>query len=332
MAVFRMAAFRAAHLLTIGTPGSMNIATRYRPPRLSAVLRSSLPVRSTGGVASSETIVIEPQPAWRFLNLRELWTARALIGLLVWRDIKVRYKQTLLGIGWVVVQPLLTTGVFALVFSLLMGEGNQPGVPSVPYAVSTFCAMLPWQLFARAMGQAGTSLVSNRALITKVYFPRLVLPLAATLAALADGVVVLGALLLMMGGHRLLPGAQVLLLPLFTLLVLSTALGAGLWLAAFSAMFRDFQNLMPLAIRLGMLISPVAYSMQSMQDRLSASAKLIYCLNPMVAAIEGFRWALLGQGVVTVQVVVPAALTSTVLLLTGIVYFRHTERMVTDIV
>jgi len=280
----------------------------------------------------AEVVVIEPQNGWAGLPLRELWRARELIHLLVWRDIKVRYKQTLLGAAWVILQPLLTTGAFTLVFSVLLGPGNEPSSVGVPYVLATFCGMLPWQLFARALGKVSESLIANRAVITKVYFPRLVFPIAGTAAAMADVAVVSLPLALLMLYFRVLPGWQIISLPVFTLLALAAALGAGLWLAALSARYRDFLNLLPVALRLGLLVSPVAYSATMMVERLHPSAALCYCLNPMVTVIEGFRWALLSGPPPTWTMVLPAVLVTCTLLTTGLIYFRRTERVVTDVV
>lgn len=277
-------------------------------------------------------VVIEPKPAWRLLDVAELWHCRELVFFLVWRDLKVRYKQTLLGAAWAIIQPLLTTGVFAVLFGVLMGRGNEPTVPGVPYVLSTFCAMLPWQLFSRALSQSGDSLIANRALITQVYFPRLIIPLSATLAALVDAAAALSVMILMMSYYHVAPTWSFAALPLFALLAVATALGAGLWISSLSAWYRDFKNIMPFVIRTGMLISPVAYTVSSLQVRLPEWAQWLYCLNPMVAVIEGFRWAVLGRSSISLALIAPSVLISLVMLLSGLTYFRRAERLVTDVI
>lgn len=272
-------------------------------------------------------VVIEPRPAWRPLELAEVWRYRDLLYMLSAREIQVRYKQTILGAAWAILQPLMTTGIFAVLFALLMGKGNEPTVPGVPYVVSTFCAMLPWQLFSSSLTQSSGSLVANARLLTKVYFPRLVLPLAAVLSALADFAVGLVALLLLMLALGVGFSVKVLALPVFVLVVLCAALAAGLTLSALSAMYRDFRYLVPVIVQVGLFASPVVYTSASL--KLPAWAEAVYSLNPMVGAIEGFRWALLGGALPTLW---PSITATIVLLIVGAFSFRRMEREFADVI
>jgi lipopolysaccharide transport system permease protein len=278
-------------------------------------------------------LIIRPRPGWRPVDLAELWHYRELLWFLAARDVKVRYKQTVLGAAWAVIQPLLTMVVFSLLFELLMGRGGKPTVPGVPYSVSTFAALLPWQLFANAMGNAGNSLVANQNLITKVYFPRLIVPLSAVLAGLVDFAVAFGVLVVMMACFGIMPSWEVVFLPAFILLAVLSALAAGLWLSALNAIYRDFRYTIPFLIQAGMFVSPVIYTSQSVLAKLPKWAQVIYGLNPMASVIEGFRWALLPDAPFPPPLLMAVSTVMVVLLVIGgLFYFRRMERSFADVV
>ncbi len=273
---------------------------------------------------------IQPSRAWVPLNLREVWQYRDLLILLAVRDIKVRYKQAVLGMAWAVLQPLLIMLVFNLLFGLLMGASNKPSPQGIPYAVSTLCATVPWMLFATSLSQAGNSVISERRLITKVYFPRLIVPLAPILAALVDFGIGLGLLLVVMLGYGLVPTMAVLVLPLFVLFAVLAALSVALWLAALNAMYRDVRYAIPMIVQCWMFVSPVIYATERLH--LPPWALAVYGLNPMVGVIEGFRWALLGAPAPSAPLLLASTSAVVVLLIGGLFYFRRMERTFADLV
>jgi lipopolysaccharide transport system permease protein len=226
--------------------------------------------------------LIDSRSRWFQLDLPELWRYRELLFFFTWRDIKVRYKQTELGVLWVVIQPLFTTGIFVVLFGLLMGRGNEPTMPGVPYALSTFCAMLPWQFFAESLTRSGNSLVTAQNIITKIYFPRLILPLSGVLSAMVDFAIAAVALGIMMGVYGVWPSWALLTLPLFVLFAAIAALAVGLWLSALAAIYRDFLYVQPFLIRVGMYVSPVIYATANLKEKLPDWALAVYALNPMV--------------------------------------------------
>jgi len=306
---------------------------------------TTLPARRTTPPADSEQrepaapsangqppLVIVPTHGWRSVDFREVWRYRELLGLLAWRQVTVRYKQTILGATWAVIQPLMTTGLFAGLFGLLMGRGNEPTMPGVPYIVSTFCAMLPWQLFANSVGQAGNSLITNRAMIQKIYFPRLILPFSTVLAALVDFGVALIALVVLMLCYGVVPTWAVLTLPLFIALAVIASLAVGLWLSALSAIYRDFRYVIPFIVQLGMFVSPVVYATASIRGKLPDWAFVLYGLNPMAGVIEGFRWALLGTSDPPGLLLVLSAAMTALILLAAMYYFRRMERTFADVI
>jgi lipopolysaccharide transport system permease protein len=253
---------------------------------------------------------------------RDLWRYRELLGFLAWRDIKIRYKQTVLGAAWALIQPAVTLVVFTFVFDHLakMPSGN------APYVLLVMAGLLPWQLFANALSSASGSLVSNTHLISKVYFPRLVVPLSALAVALVDFLIVCALYAVLCAWFSFWPDWRVLFLPLFTLLGLLAALGAGLWLTALTVRFRDFRYIVPFLLQLGVFLSPVGFSTSNVPNH-----RLLFSLNPMVAVIDGFRWCLLRGD----QPILPASLAiglvvTTLLLVTGLWYFRRTERSFAD--
>jgi lipopolysaccharide transport system permease protein len=278
------------------------------------------------------TTIIRPTQGWRAIDLREVWRFRGLLFALTWREITIRYKQTILGATWAIIQPLMTTGVFAVLFGLLMGRGKEPTVPGIPYVVSTFCAMLPWQLFAHSLNQSGMSLVTHNHMISKIYFPRLILPFSAVLAALVDFAVGLVALVGLMFWYGVSPSWSALLLPLFMLLAVTASLAAGLWLSALTAIYRDFRYVIPFIAQFGMFVSPVVYAASSLQGRLPDWALVLYGLNPMVSVIEGFRWALLGTASPPGLMFLASLAMTFVFLVGGMFYFRRMERTFADVI
>ncbi|HEX5065606.1 MAG TPA: ABC transporter permease [Myxococcota bacterium] len=275
---------------------------------------------------------IEAPRGWMPLELGELWRSRELAVHLALRDIQIRYKQSLLGVGWAVLQPLLTTGIFAVLFSLLLGPRGLPTPDGIPYAVSTFCALAPWQLFATSLTASGRSVAASQQLVTKVYFPRLLIPLAPVLSALVDFAVTFAVLLVMLLVCGITPGPAVLALPLFVALAALTALAASLWLSALNAVYRDVQLIIPFLVQIWMYATPVVYTTESVMRDQPAWVRALYGLNPMASVVEGFRWALLGtappQGALLAGSLAMVAL----LLVGGAFYFRRMERVFADLV
>jgi len=280
--------------------------------------------------ASASAVVIRPQTGWIPIGLSELWRYRELVGFLALRDIRVRYKQSALGASWAVLQPLLTLAVFTGLFGALLGPDRLPRAPGVSYALSTFCALVPWQLFARAVSAGSDSVVVNQALVTKVYFPRLAVPLAPVLAALVDFALAFGVLLAMLAWAGLAPGAAAIALPLLVLLTVAAALGVALWLSAVNALYRDVRLALPFLVQLWMLVTPVVYTAQSVLNGTPDWLVLAYALNPMVGVVEGFRWALLGGGQPPTLLLAASALTTTLVLASGLIVFRRLERHFAD--
>jgi lipopolysaccharide transport system permease protein len=277
---------------------------------------------STG--TSIPSFQIEPSTRWPSIDLRELWEYRELLYFLTWRDIKVRYKQTALGATWAVIQPLFMMLVFSLFF------GRLAAVPSdgLPYPVFTFCGLLPWQLFAHALTQSSNSLVGSQNLITKVYFPRLVVPISAVLGGLIDFAIALVILFAMLFLYGLVPGWQIVALPGLILLAVLAALAVGLWLAALNVQYRDVRYTIMFLVQFWLFATPVAYPSSIVPEKWRA----LYGLNPMVGVVDGFRWALLGKpespGIpLLVSVIVVFAL-----LIGGLYYFRRLEQQFADIV
>jgi lipopolysaccharide transport system permease protein len=267
---------------------------------------------------------IEAARRWPSLDLRELWAYRELLYFLAWRDVKVRYKQAALGMAWAIVQPLLTMIVFTLVFK------NVANVPSdgLPYSIFAFAALLPWTLFAGALTRSVTSLVGQAHLISKVYFPRLLIPFSATLSGLVDFAISCLMLAAMMFWFGIVPTKGLLLLPVFILLVMVAALSTGLWLSALNVKYRDVGHAIPFIVQLWMFASPVAYPVSVVPERW----RLIYSLNPMAGVIEGFRWALLGKEQPELGVIAITTVMIVILFLGGLVYFKRMEETFADVV
>ncbi len=294
---------------------------------MAATSPDSLPL-AEGGSA----IVIEPHRGWVPVDLPELWRYRELIGFLALRDLKVRYKQSVLGVGWAVLQPLVTMVVFTLLFGLLLGRGGMPAPEGIPYAISTYCALVPWQLFATSLTTSGDSLVANQTLITKVYFPRLVAPIAPILAALVDFVLAFAVLLGMMAWFGIAPGWGLALLPLLVLLTVATALSVSLWLSALNALYRDVRHALPFLAQTWMFATPVVYTTESVFGGTSEWLRFAYELNPMAGVVEGFRWALLGGAEPPWAAMMSSAAIVSLLLVGGAYFFRRMERRFADLV
>jgi lipopolysaccharide transport system permease protein len=268
--------------------------------------------------------VIQPTHGWRSLRLRELWEYRELLFFLTWRDILIRYKQAVLGAAWALLQPFLTMVVFTVIFGALVGVKSGP----VPYALFTIAGLLPWNLFAGALQRSGTSLVSNSNLLTKVYFPRLVMPISGVITGLVDFLIGMCVLAAVMVYYGVTPTWYALLLPLFVILALITSLAVSLWLAALNVLYRDVQYIIPFIIQLGLFISPVIYSPTSVP---AGPWRIIYGLNPMAGVLQGFRWALFGGAPPGGLLAIAVAVT-TLILIGGFYYFRRMERMFADVV
>jgi lipopolysaccharide transport system permease protein len=267
---------------------------------------------------------IEPSRGWVSLHLDDLWDYRGLLYFLIWRDVKVRYKQTTLGVAWAVLQPLLTMAVFTIFF------GRLAKIPSngVPYPLFAFAGLLPWQLFAFSISEAAHSLVASQNLIKKVYFPRLVIPIGTVLAGLLDFAVGFVLLLAMMVYYRIPLTAGIFLLPVFLLLAISTALAVGIWLSALNVQFRDVRHTIGFLTQFWMFATPVAYPSSLIPEKWRA----LYGLNPMAGVVEGFRWALLGTKTSPGPMILISSLAVLILLTGGLIYFRRTERTFADVV
>jgi lipopolysaccharide transport system permease protein len=269
-------------------------------------------------VLAPQVIRIEPSRGWVSLGLGELWAYRELLYFLVWRDIKVRYKRTVLGGVWAILQPFMTMVVFSLFF------GKLARMPSdgVPYPIFSYAGLVPWTLFASSLAQSTDSLVGSANLIKKVYFPRLVIPLAAVLSATVDFLFAFAVLLGMMAFYGIMPTAKITFVPLFLLLVLITSLGVGLWLSAMNIHFRDVRYTIPFIIQLWMFATPVIYP----SSILPGAWRTFYGLNPMAGVIESFRWVLLGSGPRPEAMILFSSLVSVALLASGAFYFRRMEK------
>jgi lipopolysaccharide transport system permease protein len=267
---------------------------------------------------------IEPSRGWVSLRLREIWRYRELLYFLTWRDIKVRYKQTVLGASWAILQPFLTMVVFTLFFGGLANIGSD----GVPYPIFSYAALVPWTFFANSLNQAANSLVSSANLITKVYFPRLIIPVATVLSGVVDFSLAFLVLIGMMLFYGISPTVAVFWLPAFLLLAFATALGVGLWLAAINAQFRDVRYVMPFIVQFWLFISPVIYPASEIPE----AWRSLYAVNPMVGVIEGFRWALLGTTTAPGPMILVSGIVAAVTLVSGSFYFRRLERVFADLI
>jgi len=267
---------------------------------------------------------IEPSSGWVSLRLQELWEYRELLYFLIWRDVKVRYKQTLLGAGWAIIQPVFTMLVFSLFF------GRLAKVPSdgIPYPLFSYTALVPWTFFAQGLAQSSDSLVGSSNLIKKIYFPRLAIPVGTVCAGMIDFALAFGVLILLSLSYGIRPTVNVLWLPLFVLLALVTALGVGLWLSAFNVKYRDVKYVVPFFTQIWMFATPIAYP----SSLLSGKWRVVYGLNPMAGVVEAFRWALLGAKTAPTAMIVLSWLAALAILVSGAYYFRRMEKSFADVV
>lgn len=274
--------------------------------------------------SDSLTLRIAPPKGWWDLHLGELWQSRELVYFFVWRDIKIRYKQTAIGAAWAVLQPFLAMVVFTLFF------GKLAHIPSggIPYPVFYYSALLPWLYFAASVQAATNTIVENQRVITKVYFSRLALPISSVLSGLMDFGVGFVLFLFMMIYYGIRPGIPLLLFPCFLLLAVLTALGVGLWLSAMNAIYRDVRYVVPFLVQFWLFASPVAYSSSLVPEKW----RWLYGLNPMAGVIEGFRWSLSGQGTPPGRMVLVSAVIVLFLVASGLIYFQKMETTVADVV
>lgn len=268
---------------------------------------------------------IEPSKGWVSLKLHELWEYRELLYFLTWRDIKVRYKQTVLGAAWAIIQPFMTMVVFSLFF------GRLAQIPSdgVPYPIWSYAALVPWTFFATGLTMSSNSLVGSANLIKKVYFPRLVIPIATVLSGAVDFVLAFIVLIFMMLFFGIVPTSNVVFLPLFLLLAFVTSLGVGLWLSAMNVQFRDVRYTVPFLTQFWLFATPIAYPSSLIEDE---TLRAIYGINPMAGVVEGFRWALLGTDTAPGPVIVVSTIAALVLFISGLFYFRRMEKTFADVV
>lgn len=269
-------------------------------------------------------LVIEPSRGWRGLDLRGLWEYRELLGFLVWRDLKVRYRQTLVGAAWAVLHPLLTLAVLTVIFGVVAQMPSE----GYPYTLFVYCGLVPWIYFSGALSLASTSLVGDASLLTKVYFPRLVIPVAAVIRPLAELGLSLAAVIGLAAWMGVVPTWRLLTLPVFVLFATVTALAVTVWLSALHVHYRDVGYMVPLLVQLWMFVSPVAYPVSLVPERW----RPLYSLNPIAGVIEGFRWAVLGKTSPALDVVAASAVGVAVLLAGGLVVFRRLERSFADVV
>ncbi|MFG0262608.1 MAG: ABC transporter permease [Novipirellula sp. JB048] len=271
-----------------------------------------------------EVIRIQPAQGWMPLRLGELWEYRELLYFLTWRDIKVRYKQTLLGAAWAIIQPLSTMVVFTLFF------GKLAKIPSdgVPYPIFSFAALVPWTFFANAVAASSNSLVQGSNLLKKVYFPRLALPISTVLGGIVDFALAFSVLLLMMLYFGILPSWNILVLPFLLLLAFMTSLGVGLWLSAMNVRYRDIRYVLPFIVQLWMFATPVVYP----SSMLEQPWRTLYGINPMVGVVEGFRWALAGTDTAPGPMIAVSTVVSILILISGAFYFRRMEKSFADVV
>jgi lipopolysaccharide transport system permease protein len=257
---------------------------------------------------------------------RDLWRYRELFYFLAWRDILVRYKQTVIGVAWAVIRPFLTTVVFTVVFSRI---AKLPAPGAVPYALLVMAAMLPWQFFSTSLSESSNSLITNSNLISKIYFPRLIVPAGAVITSFVDFLITLGLMALLMVWYRFVPDWRILLLFAFIILAFAASFGIGLWLCALNVEYRDFRYIVPFVVQFGLYVSPVGFS----SSLVPAKWQLLYSLNPMVGVIDGFRWALLrGQTPLSISALSISAFVTFVLCMSGIWYFRKMERTFADVI
>ncbi len=271
---------------------------------------------------------LEPTTGWALSKLNDLWEFRELLFFLTWRDIKVRYKQTILGASWAILQPLMTMVVFNVFFKRGAGIGSGT---ELPYAIWSYSALIAWSFFSSGVTQASNSLVSNSNMIQKIYFPRLTMPLATILSALVDFVLAFLVLLVMLLWFRITPSAHIVALPFFILLAVTSALGLSLWLSAMNVQFRDVRYIIPFLLQLWLFVSPLPYPL----SRIPEEWRLLYSINPMASVAEGFRWSILGaqaETVLTVPMVIISSIVALAVFVGGLLYFSRMEKTFADVV
>ncbi|OFV82082.1 MAG: phosphate ABC transporter permease [Acidobacteria bacterium RBG_13_68_16] len=275
-------------------------------------------------------VVIEPTRGLAALRLGELWAYRELLYFLVWRDVKVRYKQTALGAAWAILQPLMTVAVFTVFFGRLAGIASD----GLPYPLFSYAGLLVWTFFAQGLSQSSNSVVGSAQLITKVYFPRLVIPIAAVLSGLVDLAVALPVLAAMLWYYGIWPSLAVLTVPLLALLALVAATGVGLWLSALNVEYRDVRHVVPFLVQLWLFVTPVIYPASTLAPRLQRLGlpPWLWGINPMTGVVEGFRWAMLDAPTSPGSLIAASTVTSLALLISGVYYFRRVERSFADVV
>lgn len=287
-------------------------------------IKSMAEVKGLRATAEKHILHIRPSSGWVSIKFRELWEYRELLYFLVWRDIKVRYKQTTLGAAWAIIQPFFSMVVFSLFF------GKLAKVPSdgIPYPIFSFTALVPWTFFSAGLTQASNSLVGSSHLITKVYFPRLIIPVATVMAGIVDFALAFLILLGMMVYYGIYPGINIVWLPAFLLLSFVTSLGVGLWLSALNVQYRDIRYIVPFISQLWLFATPIAYP----SSLLPQPWRTLYGLNPMAGVVEGFRWALLHTNQAPSPIIAASSLAALIILVGGAFYFRRTEKNFADLV
>lgn len=279
---------------------------------------------SNSSFEAKTVTLIRPSRGWISLRLNEVWEYRELLYFLIWRDIKVRYKQTIIGGAWAIIQPFFTMVVFSLFFGWLAK------IPSdgIPYPIFSYAALVPWMFFANGLSQSSDSLVGNANLIKKVYFPRLAIPTAAVLSGIVDFVLAFSVLLIMMFFYGIIPTWNIVWLPAFLILTLMTSLGVGLWFSAMNVQFRDVRYTVPFLIQFWLFSTPIAYP----SSLLSEPWRTVYAINPMVGVVEGFRWALLGTNTAPGPIIIVSSMAAFMVLVSGAFYFRRMEKTFADVV
>lgn len=287
-------------------------------------LQDDLAVSPKNSLDKKHLLRIQPTKGWTSLKLKELWEYRELVTIFVWRDLKVRYRQTVIGVLWAIFQPFLTMVIFSVFF------GRLAAIPSdnIPYPIFSYAALVPWTFFANSINLASNSLVNNADMIKKIYFPRLTMPLAAVLAGLVDFLLAFIILIGMMLFYGYFPTINTLWFPVFILLSMMTALGVSLWLSAMNVQFRDVRYMIPFITQAWLFATPVAYP----SSLLTEPWRTLYGLNPMVGVVEGFRWALLGTDTAPGPMILVSFLVSFLLLISGVYYFRRMEKQFADVI
>ncbi|CAN5822730.1 ABC transporter permease [soil metagenome] len=279
---------------------------------------------TTSALTKPPVIVLQPSRGWLSLNLAELWRYRELLYILSWRDVKVRYKQTVIGAAWAIIQPFFSMVVFSLFF------GRLSKIPSdqIPYPLFSYAALVPWTFFANGLSESANSLVGNANLLKKIYFPRLIIPISAVISGVIDFTLAFLVLLGMMVYYQILPTINIVWLPFLVLLAFITALGVGLWLSGLNVQFRDVRYVVPFLVQFWLFATPIVYPSSLIPEQW----RLLYAINPMVGVVEGFRWSLLGADTAPGPMIIVSALAAVALLVSGAFYFRRLEKTFADIV